>query len=327
MEAGVDTRAALRLAGYPKSSWYRHRATPPGRPAPILQSARYQPAALTEEERAQIRAHLSDEAHVKLSVQQVFYQVMDQGTYIASLRTWHRVAAAAALSGDRRRQATHPPRTIPELVAHAPNQVWSWDITRIPIRSQRTSLHLYLMLDVFSRKPVGWRLEHLERDHLANQMILQAITTEGTTPHTLHADGGPSMTSRLVKETLTANGIEHSRSRPHVSNDNPFSEALFKTLKYDLDYHRFNDYDTANTWIADFIDNYTHNHRHSGLNGYTPQQVHNGTWTHTAQHRQKLLTQHHHQHPTRYRTPPTAKTPPQTTYINPPQPSTVSHAA
>jgi putative transposase len=123
-------------------------------------------------------------------VEQVFWRVFDQGHYVASQRTWYRVAAQRRMSGDRRRQSTHPPRTIPQLVATDPNQVWSWDITQIPVQVQKTPLHLYLIEDVFSRKCVGWRLEQREKDEPAADLIEDAVLAERAKPHTLHPDGG-----------------------------------------------------------------------------------------------------------------------------------------
>lgn len=319
----------MRLLGYPRSSWYRDRRPGRGRVVdPVAQADRVQPHALDRAETQQILDWLSEERFADLSVQQVFYRVFDEGRYVASQRTWYRVAARAQLSGDRRRQSKHPPKIIPELVAHGPNQVWSWDITRIKIAVQKTPLHLYLIEDVFSRKCVGWRLEHREKDELARDLIADAVIAEATTPHTLHADGGASMISDLVAELLAGLGITRSRSRPQVSNDNPFSESLFKTIKYDLSYPVvFTDHDHARAWIEAFLHRYHHQHRHSGLRGYTPASVHDGTWPVTAARRQNLLDQHHRNRPGRYRSPPQIATPPGTVWINKPQEPDLSQAA
>jgi putative transposase len=310
----------LRLTGYPKSSWYRHRRGDGGaKPDPIPQRERWQPQALSLAEECQILAFLDQERFADLSVQQVFWRVFDEGHYVASQRTWYRVAARHWLSGDRRRGSTHPAKTIPELCAAGPNQVWSWDITRVKIKVQKTPLHLYLIEDVFSRKCVGWRLEQRERDELACRLITDAVTAEGGRPHTLHADGGPSMTSEQVKLLLIGLGIAHSRSRPHVSNDNPFSESLFKTLKYDLDYPTsFDSFEHARAWIEAFTVRYNSDHRHSGLAGFTPNSVHDGSWTQTAAKRQSLLDAHHQAQPGRYRRPPRVASPPGTVWINKP---------
>ncbi len=282
---------------------------------------------MSEAETAEVLAFLGEDRFADLSVQQVFWRVFDEGHYVASQRTWYRIAARHRLSGDRRRQSSHPPRTIPELVATGPNQVWSWDITRIKIKVQKSALHLYLIEDVFSRKCVGWRLEQRERDELAADLVQTSVDAEDATPHTLHADGGPSMTSNVLRERLALLGIAWSHSRPHVSNDNPYSESLFKTLKYDLTYPvAFADYDDALTWIETFIGRYNGEHHHCGLAGFTPNDVHDGTWTHTAQKRQALLDAHYETRPRRYRTPPQVATPPGTAWINKPD-LDVSHAA
>jgi putative transposase len=317
----------LARTGYPKSSWYRHQQPDEGVvAAPVPQAERRQPAALTDAERDQIVAFLGEDRFADLSVQQVFYRVFDEGCYIASLRTWYRIAAQHGLSGDRRRQSTHPAKTIPQLVADGPNQVWSWDISRIKIKTQKTSLHLYLIEDVFSRKCVGWRLEQREKDELAADLIENAILGERAKPDTLHADGGASMTSDQVKQLLAELGIEHSRSRPHVSNDNPFSESLFKTLKYDIDYPgTFDDEDQARAWLTRILIRYNTEHRHSGLNGYTPNSVHDGTWVDTAARRQTVLDDHHRGHHGRYRKPPQVRVPPGTVWIN--KPTEMSQAA
>jgi putative transposase len=316
----VPTRTGLQLVGYPRSSWYRHRRPAVPRREPVPQAERVQPHRLGEAETGQIVAWLSEERFANLSVQQVFWRVLDEGSYLASMRTWYRVAARHRLSGDRRRQARHPPRTIPELVATGPNQVWSWDITRIRIRVQKTPLHLYLIEDVFSRKCVGWRLEHREHDVLAGDLIENAVCAEQAKPHTLHADGGPSMTSDEVGRILAGLGITRSRSRPHVSNDNPFSESLFKTVKYDLDYPgTFDSYAAALAWLEEFLARYNTEHHHSGLAGFTPNSVHNGSWPETAAKRQALLDASYQSHPHRYRRPPKIALPPGTVWINPPK--------
>jgi putative transposase len=275
-------------------------------------------------------AWLSEDRFADMSVQQVFWEVFDEGHFVASMRTWYRIAARRKLSGDRRRVSTHPPKKIPELIATGPNQVWSWDITRIPIKTQRSPLHLYLIEDVFSRRCVGWRLEHREQDDMAADLIQNTVLAERAKPHTLHADGGPSMTSTKVHQLLKNLGVDASHSRPHVSNDNPFSEALFKTTKYDLDYPgTFDDDDHANQWLQTFLHRYNSHHHHSGLAGFTPDSVHDGSWTQLATRRQTLLDHHHQTHPDRYHHPPVTATPPGTVWINKlaTTPDDVSHAA
>jgi putative transposase len=309
----------LEWVGYPKSSWYRHQQGVEAKPDPIPQAERAQPHALSAAEQGRIVGFLAEDRFADLSVAQVFWRVWDEGCYVASLRSWYRVAGRHRLSGDRRRQASHPAAAIPELVADGPNQVWSWDITRIRILTQKTPLHLYAIEDVFSRRCVGWRLEYREKDELAAELIEDAVWAERAKPHTLHADGGASMTSDEVGRVLAGLGIIRSRSRPHVSNDNPYSESLFKTLKYDLDYPNvFESFAAAWACIEAFVTGYNSEHRHSGLAGFTPDSVHDGSWVQAAARRQALLDDAYQARPGRYRRPPTVKAPPGTVWINQP---------
>ncbi|WP_194291589.1 DDE-type integrase/transposase/recombinase [Cumulibacter manganitolerans] len=319
-EAGFSLVRAVALVGYSRASWYRHQQ-PAGERAPITpHTERVQPHALSGAERAAVLAHLAREEFADLSVRQVFVRVLDEGIYLGSLRSWYRIARAAGASGDRRRLASHPSRAIPQLAADGPVQVWSWDITRIGCAGYRSALHLYVIEDVFSRKCVGWRLEPVEKDELAVALVADAITAHGA-PHTLHADGGPSMTSGAMKTYLFEQHITHSRSRPRVSNDNPFSEALFKTVKYDLSYpERFEDLQQARAWFTGFFAVYNGQHRHSGLNDYTPDDVHNGTWRAIQIARQATLDAYYHAKPGRHRQPPRVQAPPGVVHINPPRP-------
>lgn len=190
------------------------------------------------------RQMLLDTAHSQrfadLSVREIYATLLDEGSYIASISTWYRVLRAVGETRERRRQATHPARVKPELVAFAPGQVWSWDITKLLGPTKWTYYYLYVVLDIFSRYVVAWRLEYRESATLAEEMIAQSIIREGVDPTrlTIHADGGPSMTSKTLAQLYADLGITKSRSRPHVSNDNPFSEAQFKTLKYTRDSRR-----------------------------------------------------------------------------------------
>jgi hypothetical protein len=172
-----------------------HQGAPRVWRAPIRQADRVQPHALAEAVRTRILAWLSEERFADCSVQQTLWRVIDEVCYVASLRTWYRVAARHRLCGDRRRHPSRPATVIPQLCAAGPNQVWSWDIARVKIKVHKTPLHPYLIEDVFSRKCVGWRLEEREHDRLAADLIQTAVNSEGANPHTLHADGGPSMTS------------------------------------------------------------------------------------------------------------------------------------
>ena len=167
-----------------------------------------------------------------LSVREIYATMLDEGTYVASISTWYRVLRAAGETRERRRQATHPAQVKPELVATAPRQVWSWDITKLLGPQKWTYFYLYVVLDVFSRYVVAWRLELRESATLAEELFAAAIAREAVDPTclTVHADGGPSMTSKTLTQFFADLGITKSRSRPHVSNDNPYSDAQFNGL-------------------------------------------------------------------------------------------------
>lgn len=312
--------AACRLMGVARPSWYRHRSVRVPGKAPVPQKERPQPAALTDQERARIEAFLVDEAYADLSVSQVFYRALDQGVYIASESSWHRVARAAKLNGDRRALATHKPSVIPELCASRPNQVWSWDITVLRSVDRGRNFRLYVILDVFSRYVVGWRLEPSEGTLEAIDMISDALAREQTKPEVLHADRGSAMTSTDMNRFLAKAGIIQSHSRPRVSNDNPFSEAQFKTMKYTLDYPRlFTDIEHARNWTTGFITSYNTEHRHSGIGYYTPKSVHDGTWPALQQQRQAALDTAWAKHPHRYHQRPSAHHVHTESWINNPQ--------
>lgn len=307
--------------GISRATHYRRLNPPAPVGEPVPQAERVQPAALSPDERAQIVAHLVDEANADLSVAQLYYRLLDEGVHLGSVRTWYRIARAERLSGDRRRQARHPAKVIPILRADGPNQVWSWDITMLPSIDKGCNFRLYLILDVHSRYVIAWRLEEHEQSELAVQMLTDALEREQAQLQVLHADRGPSMISDAMKHALASRGITKSHSRPQVSNDNPFSESQFKTMKYQLNYPgRFTSIEAAREWVTHYISEYNNDHRHSGIGYYTPTSVHHHTWTHTRDHRQALLDTDHQAHPHRYRKPPQATTPSTETWINKPQP-------
>lgn len=312
--------AACQVMGVSRPTWYRHRAPRAGKAAPVPQKERVQPATLTGQERARIEAFLTDEASADLSVSQVFYRTLDQGVYIASESSWHRVARARRLNGDRRVRTTHKPSVIPELCASRPNQVWSWDITVLRSVDRGRNFRLYVILDVFSRYVVGWRLEHGEGTLEALEMITGALSKEHAKPEVLHADRGSVMTSTDMGKYLAKLGIIQSHSRPRVSNDNPFSESQFKTLKYDLDYPRhFTDIEHARDWTSRFIHTYNTQHRHSGIGYYTPESVHEGTWHECQERRQTTLDTAWAAHPHRHHQRPRAHTIRAESWINDPR--------
>ena len=307
--------------GVSRPTWYR-RLNPPARVAePIPQRERHQPAALGAEERARILAYLADQEFANLSVSQVFYRLLDEGVYVASETTWHRIARANELTGDRRQQKSHPSAAIPELQATRPNQVWSWDITNLRSVNRRCSYKAYVILDVFSRYIVGCRVERVEDGQLAAQLLEDAVAAQHADHlEVLHSDRGGPMIGADMTAALAEMGITKSHSRPRVSNDNPFSEAAFKTIKYDIDYPvRFDNLEHARAWIGAYVEAYNSQHRHSGIGHYTPESVHDGTWVVFHRRRQQALDAAWKAHPERHRRRPLAPVIALETWINKPK--------
>ena len=213
----------------------------------------------------------------------------------------HRILAAQAMNGERRRQATHPPRKIPELVATAANDVWSWDITKMRGPAKGVWYHAYVVIDIFSRYVVGWRIETVEDGELAADLVADAIAEQGRAPGYLHADGGAAMTSKPLASLLVDLDVIRSHNRPRTSNDNPYSESQFKTMKYTPDYpERFASIGAARAWMNRFIHWYNHQHRHSGIGLHTPASVHDGTADHIRDKRQLVLDAAYAKHPERF---------------------------
>lgn len=253
---------------------------------------------------------------------QVWAIMLDEGTYLASVSTMYRLLADRAQVRERRRQARHPAQVKPELVATAPNQVWSWDITKLRGPHKWTWFHLYVILDVWSRFAVGWLVAPRESARLAEALIADAIYAEGVERGqlTIHADRGSSMTSRPVAQLLAELGVTRSHSRPRVSNDNPYSEAQFKTLKYAPTFpERFASLAHARTFTDEFLDHYNHHHRHSGIGLMTPADVHFGNATEVIAQRQAVLDAAYLAHPERFNRPPRAPQLPEAAWINQPQ--------
>jgi putative transposase len=273
----VGTAAACRALGRPRASHYRaHRQSPPP-PRPPRPAPRPQPMALSVAERQQVLDVLHAERFVDQAPASVWAGLLDDGVYLASISTMYRLLRARGETGDRRRHATHPARVKPELVATAPNQVWSWDITKLHGPAKWTYYYLYVILDVYSRYVVGWMVAGGEAAALAERLLAEAIATQRIADGqlTVHADRGSSMTSKPVALLLADLGVTRSHSRPHVSNDNPYSEAQFKTLKHHPTFpDRFGSIHDARAFCQRFFAWYNHDHRHSGIGLLTPADVH-----------------------------------------------------
>lgn len=310
---------SLALVGVAKSSWHYLHHPRPAKLDPIAHDRRVSPTWLTTSEQDEVVDQLAREDLAHLSVGEAFAVVLDEGTYIASRSSWYRIAAARKLSGDRRQLATHPPRTVPEQVAYAVGDLWSWDITKLPTPVSGRFFEFYVVLDVFSRYVVGWRVEEHESDALAKDMFESAFIRHQMRPAVVHSDGGPSMTSSTIKELFADLGIEPSKNRPRVSNDNPYSEAWFKTAKYAPAYPGiFRTLTQAQSWATEFVNWYNTEHRHSGIAWHTPASVFDSTWLDVDRARQRTLNLAWHANPARFRTRPTSPRLPIEVWINNP---------
>jgi transposase InsO family protein len=318
--AGLSQRKALALAGMSRSTWhYRHHPRPRVA-SPVPHTVRRSPAWLSLVEQRLIVTKLQTAVAQGWAVYHAFYEALDTDDPVASLSSWYRIARTH-LDTQRplRRTRQHRSTAIPSLIVDAPLQAWSWDITHLKGPYRRVTYQLYVTIDVFSRMIVAWRLETREDDDLARDMFEDAFTRHGARPRVVHSDGGPAMTSRTLTGLFRDLGIEVSRNRPRVSNDNPFSESLFKTAKYTPTYPtHFDGIEHARAWAEGFVAWYNHDHHHSGLEGHTPADVHDGTWAEVHQHRVTTMTRLHAAHPERFRHPPVIKTPMAQVAINQP---------
>lgn len=299
---GVSTRQAARLAGVARATAARASARADG-PHPAQREVRPAPAnRLTAAERAVVLATLNSEEFVDKPPLQVYAILLERGQYVGSVSTMYRVLAENAQVRERRRLASHPPRKVPELIATGPGQVYSWDITKLAGPVKGTYYDAYVMIDIFSRYIVGAIVHSCEDGILAKEMMLGTFGIHGT-PQVVHSDGGPSMTSKTVTTLLADLGVTRSRSRPHVSNDNPYSEALFKTMKYlPVFPDRFEDLAHARRFMDEFTHAYNHHHRHTGIGMHTPADVHYGHADQIDQDRDAALEAARRTHPERFST-------------------------
>jgi putative transposase len=340
----VGKKAACAAVGLPRASYYRANPaaeqtveqtepvvaelieSPAEAPTELEQRKRppqVQPRALTEAERTEVREVLHSERFADAAPATVYATLLDEGTYLCSESTMYRLLRERGETGDRRRQATHPARVKPELVADAPNRVWSWDITKLHGPAKWTYYYLYVILDIFSRYPVGWMVAHRESAVLAERLITESIRKQQVDRGqlTLHADRGSSMASKPVAFLLADLGVTKSHSRPHCSNDNPYSEAQFKTLKYRPDFpDRFGSIEDARVFCDRFFGWYGHEHRHSGIGLHTPADVHYGRAHTIREARGRVLEAAYHATPERFvRKPPEPPKLPETAWINNPE--------
>jgi putative transposase len=314
--------AACNALGVSRASMFRHRAAlirPPAaaspRPAP--------PRALGAGERLRVLDLLRTPRFADLAPCEIYATLLDEGVYHCSIRTMYRILAQHGDVRERREQLRHPAYQKPELLAEAPNQVWSWDITKLMGPAKWSYFYLYVILDIFSRRIVGWCVADTESATLFKALFNDSISKH-TIPRgqlTLHADRGGPMKAKATAWLLADLGVTKSHSRPHTSNDNPFSEAHFKTLKYQPEFpNRFGCIEDAKTFCRRFFDWYNRDHHHAGIGLMTPDQVHYGqaAAVHTARH--DILTRAYQANPERFvRKMPEPPPLPTATWINPPQ--------
>jgi putative transposase len=291
----APTCAAL---GLPRATYYRRvRPATPRTPRPLPKQA------LSTEERQAVLAALHEDRFIDLAPTEVYAQLLDEGRHLCSIRTMYRVLAENEEVRERRRQRLHPAYAKPELVATAPNQIWSWDITKLLGPATWTYYYLYVLLDIFSRYVVGWLVAEAESAALAKRLITESCVRQNIEPGqlTIHMDRGSPMRSKTLAQTMASLGVIKSHSRPHVSDDNPFSESQFKTLKYRPDFPaRFDSYLHAEMHGQDFFPWYNQEHHHVSLGLMTPHDIHYGLAQEKWNRRAQALAAKYAAHPERF---------------------------
>jgi putative transposase len=317
----IGTRPACQALGASPATIYRRRRPPqPRTPKPRPTPAR----ALTEPERDAVLEVLHCERFVDTSPEETYATLLDEGTYLCSTRTMYRILAAKhGEVRERRDQLTHPAYATPELLAERPNELWSWDVSKLKGPAKWTYFYLYVILDIFSRYVVGWTVQYRENAQLAKALIEQATAQQQITPKvlTLHADRGAPQRAKPVAFLLADLGITKTHSRPYTSSDNPYSESNFKTLKYRPAFpDRFDDIEHARAHCRAFFDWYNHEHRHSGIGLMTPAAVHHDYALALHAARARVLDGAYQQKPERFvRKPPVPPALPTAAWINKPK--------
>lgn len=315
---------ACRDLGVNRSHYYRWLKPPAPQKEPQPRVVAH-PRRLKEEEKAEVLAILHSPEFQDRTPYEVYGTLLDeQKKYLCSTRTMYRLLQQSGENQPRGRSRTSGGYQKPELLATAPNQLWSWDITKLKGAQKLTYYYLYVILDVFSRYVVGWHIAPCESAAVAQEFIASCCLQQNIQPGqlTIHADRGSAMTSKGVGQLLADLGVEKSHSRPYTSNDNPFSEAQFKTLKYQPDYpERFGSLADARTWARPFFHWYNEEHRHTRLALMTPAVVQAGLGKQLTQQRQEVLAAAYKAHPERFvRGLPQPLALPTQVWINPPTP-------
>jgi transposase InsO family protein len=317
------TSAVCSALSVSRASVLRHRAALKAMPR-VVKTRAPSARALPEHERNAVLAHLRTPRFADQTPTEVFATLLDEGTYLCSIRTMYRILEAQGEVAERRRQRRHPVYQKPELLAEAPNQVWSWDITKLMGPVKWSYFYLYVILDIFSRRVVGWRIEHAESATLFKALFIDAMEKHAVPRDqlTLHADRGGPMKAKTTALMLVDLGVLKSHSRPHTSNDNPFSEAHFKTLKYQPEFPRnFETIEQARTFCRRFFAWYNQDHHHAGIGLMTPDQIHFGQAETVYAARQSTLNAAFLNTPERFvQKPPKPPRIPTAVWINPPKP-------
>ncbi len=314
----IGVSAACEMLGVPRSSLYRARQ-PQAEPKPRLTPVR----ALTPEDKTEVRQVLNSERFADLAPRQVYAALLDDEIYLCHWRTMYRILNQHQEIKERRNQLKHPPASIPRLEATAPRQLWSWDITKLPGPAKWTYYYLYVILDVYSRFVIGWMVAEQESAELAEKLIADTCQRENISPEqlSLHSDRGAAMRAKTVAQLLVDLHIAQSFSRPYTPNDNPYSEAQFKTLKYSPNFpDRFETRQQARGWAQTFFDWYNYRHYHSALGLLTPAIVHFDQVRAVQAQRQKTLDNAYNHHPERFvKGKPVVAKLPTSVWINPPK--------
>lgn len=296
------------LTGLSRSTW--HYRSKPRTPVtdPVPQKDRAYPSRISARDRTVIADKIGAGWLAGHSVDHSFACCWDDGVMVASRRSWWRIASTIADQSARpaglKRPGNTAPRSAPVLKATGPGQVWSWDITDLRTPWRGVAFKAYSIIDIYSRMLVGWRVEERECDDLAVAMFEDAFADHGL-PEAVHADSGPAMRSTLLKDLLFDLGVGQTHNRPRVSNDNPFSESEFRTMKYRPNYPgTFTAVDAARAWVGSYVPCYNQQHRHSGIALFTPSEVHSRTWVQSWQQRDQAQQAYYDTHPERFRSRP-----------------------
>lgn len=312
---------ACKAFGVSRATFYRHRDPRPAEPTKTAKHHR----ALSEEEQQNVLTTLTSAEYVDDSVPEVYATLLDLDTYLCSQRTMYRILEANQAVKERRNQRRHPVYTKPELLATGPNEVWSWDITKLKGPTKWSYHYLYVIMDIYSRYVVGWMVAGRESASLAERLIMETCEKQGIAKDqlTIHADRGTSMKSKLVAQLMADLGITKTHSRPHTSDDNPYSEAQFKTLKYHHTFPKtFGCLEDARGYLRGFFEWYNEQHKHSGIGYLTPLSLHTGEAYEIREKRVKVLDQMYKKHPERFvKGPPQPPRIPTAAWINKPQES------